>query len=103
MKIRLDFVTNSSSSSYVCFGVSKNSIESAIGYNGEEITDDSIISIGGYDYNEVGIEPTTFIKYFPDDKIKDIKKIVAKELNKKFGTNFTEKEISYFESGWYDG
>jgi len=145
MKMRLDYVTNSSSSSFVCFGVSKEEIN--IGNEAyinlfneyvkdnkddewfelsderlEEMTDDEkidfvndsyeieteqlfnsdIISVGGYDRDEVGIKPTTFISKFPNEKIGDIKKIVAKELNKKFGTKFKEKDIKYFESGWMD-
>lgn len=145
MKMRLDFVTNSSSSSFVCFGVSKDEIkignkayinlfneyvndnkgEDYFEFTDEElekmtdeekidfVNDDGeietnslfendIISIGGYDRDEVGIEPFVFIDKFPDEKIGDIKKITARELNKKFGTSFEEKDISYFESGWMD-
>ena len=69
----------------------------------DEIFRSDIISVGGYDRDEVGIRPTEFIAQFPDEKIGDIKKIVARELNKKFGTKFKEKDISYFESGWYNG
>jgi len=145
MKMRLDYVTNSSSSSFVCFGVSKEEIEleneayinlfnEYVSNNkGEEyfeftdeelekmtdeekiefVNDDSeidtdslfendIISVGGYDRDEVGIEPCVFIDKFPDEKIGDIKKIVARELNKQFGTSFKENDIDYFESGWRD-
>ena len=57
---------------------------------------------GPQDYEYVGIEPTTFIEQFPDAKFSETKKIVAEELNKKFGTNFTEKDIKYFKEGWMD-
>jgi len=144
MKMRLDYVTNSSSSSFVCFGVSKEEIE--LGNEAyinlfdeyvkdnkewieltdeqlETMTDDEkiefvnesyeievdrqlyendIITVGGWDNSEIGIEPMTFIKEFPNEKIGDMKKISARELNKKFGTKFKEKDIKYFESGWND-
>ena len=144
-KIKTDFTTNSSSSSFVCFGVSKEAIE--LGNEAylnlfneyvkdnkgdewfelsderlEEMTDDEkiefvndsyeiekdqlfnsdIITVGGWNNEEIGITPMTFIKKFPNEKIGDMKKISARELNKKFGTKFKEKDISYFESGWND-
>jgi len=144
MKMRLDHVTNSSSSSFVCFGVSKEAIELGneaylnlfneyvkdnkewIEFTDEQLekmTDDEkiefvnnsyeievdrqlydsdIITVGGWNNEEIGITPMTFIKKFPNEKIGDMKKISARELNKKFGTKFKEKDISYFESGWND-
>ena len=146
MKMRLDYVTNSSSSSFVCFGVSKESIELGneaylnlfneyVKDNKDdewfelsderlgEMTDDEkiefvnnsyeievdrqlydsdIITVGGWNNEEIGITPMTFIKKFPNEKIGDMKKISARELNKKFETKFKEKDISYFESGWND-
>ena len=142
--MRLDHVTNSSSSSFVCFGVSKEAIELGneaylnlfneyvkdnkewIEFTDEQLekmTDDEkiefvnnsyeievdrqlydsdIITVGGWNNEEIGITPMTFIKKFPNEKIGDMKKISARELNKKFGTKFKEKDISYFESGWND-
>ena len=144
MKIRNGFVTNSSSTSFACFGVCKEDIniskqaylnmfyryvldhqesswfklknvdienmtdEEKINFIRNEISDYELyecglIEVGGQENDEVGITISSIVRNFPDENIGNIKTIVAEELNKQFGTNFSEKDISYFESGWYDG
>jgi len=141
--MRFDFVTNSSSSSFVCWGVSKDdikfgeeiylklfndyvsdnkgkswfdlseeeinqmSIEDKIDFVNDEIDtydlyNTDLISIGGSENDVIGINPDTIIEKYPNEKIGAIKQIVADELNKKFETSFTKKDIFYFEEGWMD-
>lgn len=65
--------------------------------------DSSGIERGGPDYDFVGLPISTIFDKFPDLRIGDIRKMVADKLNTRFGTSFTEDDISYFEEGWYDG
>ena len=62
-----------------------------------------LIEQGGQESNFIGITLTNLIKNFPDLKIIEIPKFVAKQLNNLFGTNFIESDIKYTQQGWYEG
>jgi len=97
LKIRAGFVTNSSSSSFVCLGVNAEKLNCSGFYR------KGLVTIGGSTDDVIGIEIETLLDKFQDRKVSELKGIVADELNTLFNTSFTEKDIFYYEEGWYEG
>lgn len=115
MKVRLGFVSNSSSSSFSYLGITFNDLKDKIK---EEFKDD-------YDFLEekVGWESKdTFISYESgidnyyddyvvgvsvdnlkeDETILEAKTKIANEINKVLGTDITAKDISFHTDGGHD-
>lgn len=153
MKIRTGFVSNSSSSSFVAWGVYKDDInfsndywldkfneqlenyeslknensesyekwnkrwhlellaiesdEDKIDYSKDNLDDDyefgNNINSGGQENDFVGLTVETVEHHYPNLEFGKVRQFVANKLNEVFGTRFTEKDIKYYEEGWYNG
>jgi hypothetical protein len=122
MKIRKDYVTNSSSSSFVCFGKAKDDIPLSAedvkkleGSNDienmeehefwEEKLQDTLLdftSMGDCDCYYIGMTMSTIFSKLGDCKVSEVESKVAEEFNRVFGTKFTAADMEYIEEAYYN-
>lgn len=107
MKVRSDFVTNSSSSSFVAYGVSRWDLSGELEDKFEELYEiwqedwefeGSNVTFENDEY--IGVELSTLIKKYPEEKVKDLPDLAAKELEALFGAPV---KVHYIEEATYNG
>ena len=115
MKVRLGFVSNSSSSSFSYLGIRFSNLEDKIKVEIED-TYDFLEDKFGWESEETFISYTSGIEdYYDDfvigvsvDNLKDEETIleakikIANEINKVLDTNISEKDISFHTDGGHD-
>jgi len=114
MKIRNGFVSNSSSSSFLIYGIcmSANDLESfekmaeKMEEDGEyvdieEILNNELTAYSPYDDNYyIGLSPD---KCRDDQTMGDFKKSIEDTLVKHFGERIRQWKMDFFSEAWYDG
>ena len=104
MKIRESFITNSSSASFVCFGIHLGDeptneeysfLDDCGWYNGDKVV------MSGPDYDRaIGLTFERIQKDFSNRRVEELRGLAAQLMNEELGTEFTEEEIEYIEIGW---
>ncbi len=126
MKIKSDFITNSSTTSFVAWGVTMNKsdfrelIEKVKPKGTEDFTEEDFEELDMYEFlecviSEVSLDGTDFDSYDgsvaigkklgrirEDETLLDFKKSICNELSK-IGIKKETKDLVYVEEAWRDG
>jgi hypothetical protein len=104
MKIRPGFVSNSSSTSFVCWGIPVGKIKNKIirCVLKTKNNPDNTIEVGGENVF-VGLTPSVLKYEYKATDEYEIKKIVAQVLSEALSQEITVEDVEYTSQEWYDG
>jgi len=104
MKIRESFITNSSSASFVCFGIHLGEEPTKEDYpflDEEDWYKGDKVKMSGPDYDRaIGVPFERIMKDFSNRRVEELRGLAAQLMNEELGTSFSEEDIKYIEIGW---
>jgi hypothetical protein len=104
MKVRLDFVTNSSSTSYCCVGIDIDSFKRRSGLKRTDEFEAHLFCVNWDELEYGGADVGLSIECMKEDQtLRGFMEEAAATLNKHYGTDFTAGEMYLNHDGGYNG